>query len=167
MQKSLNISCKLQPTREQALKLEATFQAFSDACNYINETIDSKITNNVRIQTLIYQDIRQQFNLSANLAIRAINRVAADRKTAKRDNRTVKEFQPTSVDYDARIFSFREKDRTISLTLVGGRERFSIHLSNYQIGKLKGQKPTSATLVKRRDGSLFIDIHLKSELSTS
>jgi len=167
MQELLNISCKLQPTKEQALKLEATLQAFSDACNYINETLDSKITNNVRIQTLIYQDVRQQFHLSANLAVRAINRVAAERKSAKKDNRQVKEFKPTSVDYDARIFSFREKDRTISLTLVGGRERFPIHLSNYQIGKLKGQKPTSATLVKRRDGSLYIDIHLKSQSFTS
>lgn len=104
------------------------------------------MTNNVRIQTLVYDDVRAKFGLSANLAIRAINRVAGNRKTAKKENKPVQSFKPSSADYDARIFAFREKDWTASLTLVGGRERFDLHVGNYQIGKLKGQKPTSATL---------------------
>jgi putative transposase len=62
-------------------------------------------------------------------------------------------FQPTSIDYDQRIFSFREWDWTFSLTLLYSRARLETALGDYQKGRLKGQTPTSATLVKRRDGT--------------
>jgi putative transposase len=159
----LTIVCKLNPSLEQVSKIDATLKAFADACNYINETVAPKIMNNVRIQTLVYESVREKFGLSANLAIRAINRVAGNRKTAKKDNKPVQSFKSTSADYDARIFSFREKDWTASLTLVGGRERFDLRVGNYQIGKLKGQKPTSATLSKRANGTYTLNIQVKSD----
>ena len=112
---------------------------------------------------MVYQTIREKFDLSANLAVRACARVGANRKTAKKDKKPVKTFKPTSADYDARIFAFREKDWSVSLTLVGGREHISIITSNYQIGKLKGTKPTSAQLCKHRDGSYYIHIQLKND----
>ena len=49
-------------------------------------------------------------------------RVGANRKTAKKEKKPVTTFKPTSADYDARIFAFREKDWSVSLTLVGGGE---------------------------------------------
>jgi len=97
------------------------------------------------------------------LAVRACARVGANRKTAQQKKRPVKEFKPTSADYDARIFAFREKDWSVSLTLVGGREHIPIVTSNYQIGKLKGSKPTSAQLCKHKDGSYYLHIQLKDE----
>lgn len=163
MKTLLTISCKLQVQDKQVAKLEATLANFAAACNWINQSVDPKLTNNVRIQALTYEQIREQFGLSANLAIRAINRVAGNRKTAKHQGKPVKEFKPTSADYDARIFAYREKDSSVSLTLVGGRERFNLILGNYQIGKLKGRKPTSATLVKTRKGEYFINIQVKDE----
>jgi len=47
--------------------------------------------------------------------------------------------------------------------LVGGREHISMQLGNYQIGKLKGRKPTSAQLCKHRDGLYYIHIQLSDE----
>ena len=67
--------------------------------------------------------VRSQFDLSANLTIRAIARVSSNSKTAKLKNKPVKDFRPTSVDCDARIFAFREKDRTTSLTLKDALSR--------------------------------------------
>lgn len=72
-------------------------------------------------------------------------------------------FKPTSADYDARILSDREKDQTVSLSTVAGRERVKLVLGNYQIGKLKGKTPTSATLSKHRDGQLYIHIQIKDK----
>ena len=112
---------------------------------------------------MVYQTIREKYSLSANLAVRACARVGEARKTAKKDKKPVKVFKPTSADYDARIFAFREKDWSVSLTLVGGREHIPIVTSNYQIGKLKGRKPTSAQLCKHRDGNYYIHIQLKDE----
>jgi hypothetical protein len=51
---------------------------------------------------------------------------------ARQRNRPVKEFKRRFVAYDARIFSFREKDWTVSLTTVEGRERFELALGHYQ-----------------------------------
>jgi transposase, IS605 OrfB family, central region len=85
---------------------------------------------------------------------------------AKQKKRPVKEFKSGFVTYDARIFSFRQKDWTVSLTTVEGRERFELAMSlrdanangNYQRGMLAGSNPKSATLVKRKDGSYYIQI---------
>src|ERR687885_2110394 len=83
MKQALTIVVKLQPTPEQVAKLDATLQAFAAACNYVNEHTDSKLANKIAIQSLVYQTIKEKFNLVANMAVRACARVAADRKVAK------------------------------------------------------------------------------------
>ncbi|WP_448596631.1 RNA-guided endonuclease InsQ/TnpB family protein, partial [Thermoleptolyngbya sp.] len=164
MEQTLTLACKLQPTPEQVAKINATLQAFADACNYANESVPAQITKKTRIQSLVYQGLREKFGLSANLAVRVCARVGANRETAKFKSKPVKGFKPTSADYDARIFSFREKDWTISLTLIGGRERIAMQLGNYQMGKLKGRVPTSAQLCKHRDGLYYLHIHLTDDV---
>ena len=163
MEQTLTLACKLQPTPEQVAKIDATLQAFADACNYANESVPAQITNKPTLQSLVYQDLREKFGLSANLAVRACARVGANRKTAKLKGKPVKGFKPTSADYDARIFSFRERDWTVSLTLIGGRERIAMQLGNYQMGKLKGRVPTSAQLCKHRDGLYYLHIQLTDD----
>jgi putative transposase len=163
MEQTLTIVCKLQPTPEQFVKIDETLRGFADACNYVNQKIDAKLTNKRTIQTLVYQDIRALFGLSANLAVRVCARVAANRKTAKLKKKPVKSFASTSADYDARIFDYREKDKTVSLTLMGGRERIKFHAANYQLGKLKGKKPTSAQLCQHKDGGYYIHIQVDNE----
>ncbi len=163
MNQVLTIVCKLNPTSSQVAMIEATLKAFADGCNYANSQVKPQITSKTTIQNLVYQDLRSMFGLSANLAVRACARVGANRKTAKQKSKPVQKFKPTSADYDARIFDFREKEWTASLTLIGGREHISINAGNYQRGKLKGQKPTSAQLCKHRDGKFYIHIQVKDE----
>jgi len=163
MKQVLTIVCKLNSSKEVVNKIDTTLEMFAAACNYANQTVKPTITSKTTIQSEVYQTIRSKYNLSANLAVRACARVGANRKTAKKDKKPVKKFKPTSADYDARIFAFREKDWTVSLTLVGGREHISIVTSNYQIGKLKGKKPTSAQLCKHGDGSYYIHIQVKDD----
>ena len=160
MKQTLTLVCKLQPTPEQIAKIEATLKAFADACNYANSVVKPSILSKRTIQSLVYDCLRERFGLSANLAVRACARVGANRKTAKVKEKPVKAFKPTSADYDARIFAFREKDWTASLTLNGGREHIKLQVANYQIGKLKGRVPTSAQLCKHRDGLYYLHIQL-------
>ena len=163
MKQVLTIVCKLNPSQKVVKKIDTTLEMFAAACNYTNQEVKPSIISKTTIQSLVYQTIREKYSLSANLAVRACARVGANRKTAKKDKKPVKAFKPTSADYDARIFAFREKDWSVSLTLVGGREHIPIVTSNYQIGKLKGTKPTSAQLCKHRDGSYYIHIQVKDE----
>ncbi|MBD2313977.1 IS200/IS605 family element transposase accessory protein TnpB [Desertifilum sp. FACHB-1129] len=163
MEQVLTLSCKLQPTPEQALKIQALLKAFADACNWVNQSVKPSVTSKIAIQSQVYQDIRARFGLSANQAVRVCARVGTNRKTAKLKQKPVKAFRPTSADYDARIFAFREQDLTVSLTLLEGREHIKLDIGNYQRGRLKGRKPTSAQLCKHRDGSYHIHIQLTDE----
>jgi putative transposase len=162
----LTVSCKLNPTNYQAAEIDDTLKAFSDACNWINKNIDPKLTNSVVIHHQAYKEVRERFGLSANLAVRAINRVAGNRKTARKNHSKVKDFEPTSIDYDARIFRFREKDETVSLTLLHSRQQIKIILSDYQRDRLRGSQPTSATLCKKISEH-YINIQVKSEAPES
>uniref|UniRef100_UPI00145D653A RNA-guided endonuclease InsQ/TnpB family protein n=1 Tax=Brasilonema sp. UFV-L1 TaxID=2234130 RepID=UPI00145D653A len=164
MEQVLTLVCKLNPTPIQSEKLEVVLHAFAAACNYTNEVIKPQITSKTTIQNVVYEDLRSKFGLAANLAVRACARVGANRLAAKRQGKPVKAFKPTSADYDARIFAFREKDWTVSLTTLSGREHIKIDAGNYQRGKLKGRKPTSAQLCKHRDGQYYIHIQLKDEV---
>ena len=167
MKQVLTIVAKLQPTAEQVAKLEATLQAFAAACNYVNEHTDPKLTNKIAIQSLTYQTIKSEFNLVANMAVRACARVAANRKVAKQKGKPVKRFAPSSMDCDKDLFRFREQDSTVSLATIHGRERIELNAGNYQRGKLKGRNPTSAQLCKHRDGHFYLHIQIKDDAPDS
>jgi IS605 OrfB family transposase len=141
------------------VELDATLAAFADACNHIADVARSiHSSNKVKVQHACYQEVRHRFGLSANLAIRAIARVCAALKVPAKAHST---FEPTSIDFDQRIFSFREWDWTFSLTLLHSRVRLDTILGQQQKGRLKGQAPTSATLVKRRDGTFFLHVQIR------
>lgn len=161
METTRTLVCKLDPTPEQAAEIDATLKAFAAACDFAAATarrIGS--TNKVKVQRGAYRDIREQFGLSANLAIRAIARACAALKVPTKMHSA---FAPTSIDYDARIFAFHEWNWTFGLTLLGGRRKIATKLGDRQKGLLKGRKPTAATLVKRRDGRYFLHVQLTDE----
>ncbi|MFS8866075.1 transposase, partial [Synechococcus sp. H55.9] len=163
MTQVLTISCKLKVSASQAVKLEATLSAFAQALNWVNQNTPEKVVNPVKLQSLCYRAIRTRFGLSSNLAQQVCRRLAAARKVAQQKNRPVKAFKSGFVAYDARIFSFRERDWTVSLTTVEGRERFELDIGNYQRGMLAGSHPKAATLIKRKDGSYFIQIGVEQD----
>jgi len=76
----LTVRCKLKPSETHVVAIEETLKTFADACTWINQNVDPKIRGKIRIQHLIYQDVRAKYVLSSNLTIRAIARVAANRK---------------------------------------------------------------------------------------
>ncbi|MEA5470322.1 transposase [Spirulina sp. 06S082] len=166
---TITVACKLKASKEVVQEMDETLLVFASACDWINQNTPPKMTNKTAMQALAYQDVRTQFGLSANLAIQAIRRVCANRKTAFQKKRKVgtfhgtslHKFNPTSASYDARIFSFREKDWTVSLKLLNSRQRLTLLIGNYQKHLLSGQKPSSAILVKRQDGSYYIHIQVE------
>jgi putative transposase len=171
MTQVLTVSCKLKVSQSQAAKLDATMDAFVQALNWVNQNTPEKVVNAVKLQSLCYYQIRARFGLSSNLARttsrlrdqQVCRRLAGARKVARQKNRPVKAFKRGFATYDARIFSFREKDWTVSLTTVGGRERFELAIGRYQREQLAGSNPKSATLVKRKDGSYSIQICVETE----
>ncbi|MFB8791074.1 MAG: hypothetical protein U7123_20050 [Potamolinea sp.] len=56
-----------------------------------------------------------------------------------------------------------QKDWTVSLIMLKGREKFPLHIGNYQRHLLTRRNPKSAILVKRKDGSFYLQVQLESE----
>lgn len=155
------VKCRLAPAPGVVEALGATAKAFSEACNVVLAySRQLKTSNKVKLQRACYHEIRKRFGLSANLAIRAIARVAYAVKVAARRKKRVGMFHPTSVDYDARIFDYREKDEAVSLTTVKGRIHVPLKIGGFQREQLSGKKPTCARLVKN---GRHWDIHIAIE----
>lgn len=144
------ICCKFLTTAPINIALQETSERFSEACNYVLKiAIEEKTHNAIKLHKLCYAKIREFFGLSANLAVRAIRRVVGCMTKSKGKRKHPKKFFPKSIDYDARIFSYRERDETISLTTTNGRIRTPMILGEYQRSALKGQNPTSASVIKK------------------
>ena len=163
MNQILTLVVKLQVDVKQQDLLNDTANAFASACNWINQNVNSKLTNRNSIQAVCYHDVKKQFKLTANHVVRACARVGANRLTAKQKGRKVKNIKPTSFDCDGRTFRFIEKNWSVSISTTGKRLTAPIRASNYHRDKLKGQKPTSAQVCLHRDGNWYIHIQLKSE----
>lgn len=147
------VVCKLTPSPEQREALEETLERFALACNYVVTVAWREHTaSKFKLQRFCYRNIRETFGLSANLAVRAIARVAG---ACRRDRARQHTFRPTSVDYDARIFRLVGQE-AVSLTTTRGRLHVPLALGEYQRRMLTGS-PTSAVLSRRR-GVFFVHV---------
>lgn len=144
------VVCKMAPTAVHTEALSETVEKYASACDAILAVaVREKTSNKVKLQHLVYHEVRKRFGLSANLAVRAIARVAWAIKAAKRKGKAVKKFRPTSIDYDERIFAYRENEETVSLTTTRGRIHVPLALGQYQRDALRGKRPTAAKVVRR------------------
>ncbi|MDD4280954.1 MAG: transposase, partial [Candidatus Methanofastidiosa archaeon] len=58
-------------------RLLKTMEAFNKACNYISDFAwNAKIFGKIRLQQNLYYKVREQFNLSAQMTVRAIAKVS-------------------------------------------------------------------------------------------
>ncbi len=124
---------KLATSLEQYKALLETMETFNKACNSIADiAFELKTANKFRLQKAAYQDIRR-FGLSAQMAIRAISKVAE----AYKRNRSIKPtFKPHSaMAYDQRILSWKGLDKVSILTLKG-RQIIPTRIGAYQVARL-------------------------------
>lgn len=114
------IKVKLYTNSEQHDKLLRTMKRFNQACNEISHiAFNNKAFGKVSIQKLCYYHIRDKYNLSAQLTVRAIGKVAESYRN-KDTRKVLHTFKETgAVVYDQRILSFKGLDKVSILTLDG------------------------------------------------
>src|SRR5919199_3693768 len=158
MTQSLSVSCKLQVPNDVPPVIDCAMEGFADACNQILAAAQlHKCYNATKLHHLTYKAVRQATGLKANHVCQAIRRVLGNLKATKR----IQKFRPTSVSLDARTFVYHPQTEEVGITLINKRYTFKLLIGNYQRALLCGQSPTSATLVKRRDGSYYINIAIE------
>src|SRR6266542_2520447 len=133
------VTCVAAPTPEQAEALKEVLRVFNAACNFVSALAWKKRAfNQIALHHLTYRQIREQFELPAQLAVRAIAKVA----DAYKVNKTVKaEFRPLgAITYDSRVLRLLGVSM-VSCSTLTGRIIVKLSIGGYQCGRL-----TSAAL---------------------
>lgn len=151
---NLTLTVKLQPTPEQSAALQETMERFNAACDAIAEVaFRERTANKIRLQKLVYYDIREQFGLPAQMAVRAISKVA---EAYKRDRSKKPAFRPHgAIVYDQRVLSWKGVDRVSILTLQG-RQLIPVVFGGYQAARLKCIRGQVDLIY--RDGTFYLAV---------
>jgi len=134
----LTLKIKLLPTDEQVNLLLETMKEANAVCDAISEVAwQEKIFNNFKLHHKVYHSYKATFNLSSQMLIRQIAKVADAYKLDKKTKRT---FRPLgSIAYDSRIMTYKP-DNIVSLWCIGGRQKikFVCHNPDY-LPYIKGE----------------------------
>jgi len=134
----LTLKIKLLPTDEQANLLLDTMKEANTVCNAISDVAwQEKIFNNFRLHHKVYHSYKATFNLSSQMLIRQIAKVA---DAYKLDKKVKRQFKPLGgIAYDSRIMTYKPNN-IVSLWCIGGRQKinFVCHNPDY-IPYIKGE----------------------------
>ena len=133
---------KLLPTPEQADALRHTLEQANAACQFVSATAwETKTFRQYDLHHKCYQAVREQYGLSAQVAVRAIAKVA---DAYKLDRKTKRTFKTTgSIAYDDRILAWRLQDQTVSIWTVNGRLRIPFVCGERQLELLQTRQGES------------------------
>lgn len=154
----LTLQIKLLPDESQIDSLNKTILEFNAACNRISTiAYSSKTFNQFKIHALSYHPIRNSTKLSAQLAVRAISKVADGYKI---DRKIKRNFRPLgSIAYDSRGLSY--KNAVASISTVSGRIKvpFICHNPQY-LPFIKGE---SDLVLKKGKYYLYQTVDIPAE----
>jgi IS605 OrfB family transposase len=156
---NLTVQIKLLPTAEQAVSLLATMRQMNAAASRAAQVgFANNVFGQVSIHRLCYREIREQFGLGAQHAVRAISK-AVDSFAR---NKTIRpEFRPDgAVPLDDRLYRLIGL-QTASINTVAGRIKLPFVVGDYFKGMLS-RKMGQADLVYR-DGQFFLYVTVEFE----
>ena len=144
----LTLQLRLLPNAEQSARLLSTMERVNEAATFAARCgFDSGVFSQPSIHALAYRKIRDQFDLSAQMAVRAIGKAV---ECFHRDKAVCPFFKPHgAITYDERIFSFKGVDKVSLWALPEGRVIVPLIYGEYQkqrFDRIKGQ----ADLVYRK-----------------
>jgi putative transposase len=134
----LTLKIKLLPNESQSKLLLDTIKEANEVCNAIsNVAWEKRIFNNFKLHHEVYHNYKTCFNLSSQVLVRCIAKVADSYKLDKKIKRNFNQFG--SIAYDSRILTYKPNN-IVSLWCIGGRQKidFICHNSKY-IPYIKGE----------------------------
>ena len=148
------IQIKLLPTAAQAAALEETMRRFNTACNWVAERAFARqLANSYALQKLYYYEVRETFDLPADIAILTFKQVAS---CYKRDKSTPVSFRPlAAIPYRKGSFRYKGLEQLNLKTADGIRHDIPMVMGDYQAAQF-GNVKLFAELVRRKDGKWFL-----------
>jgi putative transposase len=144
---------KLKTTPDQFTTLKKTLEQANAACNSISQAAwDSMTFNQYRLHNLVYHDTRARFDLTAQVVVRCIARVAVGYQLDHKRKRT---FKPLgAATYDDRILHWYVDTGEVSIWTVRGRMRIPFVCGDRQRELLKTRQGESDLILFH--GQLFL-----------
>ena len=148
------IQIKLLPTAEQTDALEETMRRFNAACDWVAErAFERQLANSYALHKLYYYEVREAFDLPADIAILTFAQVAA---AYKRDKSKQVSFRPlAAIPYRKGAFRYKSLTTVNIKTADGNRHDIPMVMGDYQAEQFD-QVKQFAELVRRKDGKWFI-----------
>jgi putative transposase len=144
----LTAQIQLKPTPQQAELLKVTLERANAACNRVSDYAwEHKVFNQFDLHAALYYALRADFELSAQLAVRCISKVADGYKLDKQTQRSFKEHG--AIAYDSRILTYRTDKQLVSIWTLSGRETLPYVCAERQKEMLKHQKGESDLVYHR------------------
>jgi len=145
---------KLQPTPEQHQALLETLERANAACDQISEVAwTNHVFSQFKIHHLVYRDIRDTTDLTAQMVVRCISKVTDAYKLDRKARRT---FKPHgAIAYDDRILRWYVPKQEVSIWTVAGRLRLPFLAGLPQLELLKHQRGESDLVYIRGDFYIF------------
>jgi len=154
------IALTLRPTAVEKKALALLQEQFNAACNHISGVAwDAQEFNKVRLQRLVYGDVRAEFGLMAQHTIRAIA-VVADAYTLDHDTKRAFRADAAVVLDTPRLY--RVKHNRARITTLDGRIKVELGIGGHQRRQLADAvKLAEADLVRDRKGRwrLLVSAH--------
>lgn len=139
---------KLQPAPGQTELLRRTLEVANAAANYVSEIAwETKTFRQYDLHHACYYDVRTRYELSAQMTVRLLAKVA---DAYKLDRKTQRRFHPHgSIAYDNRILGWKLAAQTVSIWTVGGRQTIPFVAGERQLALLPFMRG-EADLIYRR-----------------
>jgi IS605 OrfB family transposase len=144
----LTAQLQLHPTPEQAACLLQTLEAANAACNLISAyAYTNRTFSKYDLQKVLYGQVREQFQLGAQVVVRCLGKVA---DAYKLDKDTQRSFHPHgAIAYDERILRYYTDKRQVSIWTIARRLTIPYVCGERQAELLKYQKGESDLLYHR------------------
>jgi len=143
----------LRPTDEQAGLLLQTMETANVACNEISAyAFVEKVYSKFKLQKALYHEIKDRYNLSAQVVVRCMAKVADAYKLDTETERTFRKHG--GIAYDARILTYFPDRQQVSIWTMEGRERIAFVTRPHHARLLKYQQGESDLVY--RDGKFFL-----------
>ena len=148
------IQIKLLPMAAQADALEETMRRFNAACNWVAErAFERQLANSYALHKLYYYEVRETFDLPADIAILVFAQVAA---CYKRDKSKQVSFHPlAAIPYRKGAFRYKDLSTLNIKTADGQRHDIPMVMGDYQAEQF-GNVKLFAKLVRRKNGKWFL-----------
>lgn len=146
----LTLKIKLLPTDEQADILIDTIKEANACCNALSDiTWEGKTFQQFKLHRKGYYAMKEAFNLSSQMVIRCIAKVADSYRLDKKTKRTFRLLG--AIAYDNRLLTYKV-DNIVSIWCLGGRQKISFICHNRKyLPYIKGE----ADLVYKK-GKFFL-----------